>query len=166
VTLYEPLACYRQHDRNETQRHTIESERFAHAFHHASFKLDYFARRCRSWGLRFDPAAARNRSIWLLECRLSTDKLAPIKNARGEPIWRTLSRALKACIDAHLPMSNRIIRGAWFFIVAISPRAIARPLIAVRFTTAARPVWFERLLSKITNVARWHGPLHTPPSNP
>jgi glycosyltransferase involved in cell wall biosynthesis len=162
VTLYEPLACYRLHDSNDSLRHTVESARFAHAFRHSSFKLDYFERRCHFWGLPFDPAAARNRSIWLLECRLAADKLASVKDPMGEPIWRTLSRALKACIDARMPLSNRIIRGAWFIIVAISPRAVARRLIALRFIITERPAWLERLLGIIVNITSWRGPLRTP----
>jgi glycosyltransferase involved in cell wall biosynthesis len=157
VTLYEPLACYRHHDSNDNLWHTIEGARFAHAFHRESFKLDYFARRCQSWGLPFDPAAARNRSIWLLECRLAADKLASVKDPIGEPIWRTLARALKACIDARLPISYRVARGAWFVIVAISPRIIARRLIALRFIITERPAWFERFLGIIANISGRRG---------
>ena len=112
VTLYEPLACCRLHDSNDNLWGTIESARFAHALRRESFALDYFARRCQFWGLPFDPAAARNRPIFLLECRLAADKLASVKDPMGEPIWRTLGRALKACINSHLPVSNRIIRAA------------------------------------------------------
>jgi len=162
VTLYEPLACYRLHDSNVSLMHTVESERFAFAFRHASYKFDYFARRCQVWGLPFDPAAARNRSIWLLECRLAAAKLASVKDPMGEPIWRTLSRALKACLDARLPVSNRLVRGAWFVIVAISPRTIARRLIALRFTITERPAWLERLLGIIVNISSWRGSLLTP----
>jgi glycosyltransferase involved in cell wall biosynthesis len=166
VTLYEPLACYRLHDSNVSLMHTVECARFAFAFRHASFKLDYFARRCQFWGLPFDPDAARNRSIWLLECRLAADKLASVKDPMGEPIWRTLSRALKACVDAHLPVSNRIVRGAWFVIVAISPRTVAGRLIALRFTITERPAWLERLLGIIVNISSWRGWLLTPTTKP
>jgi hypothetical protein len=145
---------------------TVENARFDFAFRHASFKLDYFARRCRFWGLPFDAAAARNRSIWLLECRLAADKLAYGKDPMGEPIWRTLSRALKACVDAHLPVSNRIIRGAWFVSVAISPRAVARWLIVLRFISYDRPAWFEPLLRIIVNISSWRGSLLRPTTKP
>jgi glycosyltransferase involved in cell wall biosynthesis len=157
VTLYEPLACYRLHDSNDNLWQTIETARFAHAFRRESFKLDYFARRCQSWGLPFDPAAARNRSIWLLQCRLAADKLASVKDPMGEPIRRTLSRALKACIDAHLPLSYRIVRAAWFVIVAISPRTVARRLIALRFIIAERPAWLEPLLGILANIRSRRG---------
>jgi glycosyltransferase involved in cell wall biosynthesis len=166
MTLYEPLACYRLHDSNNSLRHTIHGARFAHAFRHSSFKLDYFARRCQFWGLPFDPAAARNRSLWLLECRLAADKLAAAKDPLGAPIWRTLSRALKACVDAQLPVSNRIIRGAWFVSVAIAPRVIAKRLIALRFIVTERPAWFERVLTAIANITGWRGPPRRPLANP
>jgi glycosyltransferase involved in cell wall biosynthesis len=162
VTLYEPLACYRLHDSNDNSWQTIESARFAHAFRRESFKLDYFAQRCQFWGLSFDPAAARNRSLWLLQCRLAAGKLASVKDPVTEPVWRTLCRALNACMHARLPVSHRIIRGAWFVAVAISPRTVARRMIALRFIITERPAWFERLLSIIANVRRWRGSLHAP----
>ncbi len=166
VTLYEPVACYRLHGSNDNLWQTIESARFAHAFRRESFKLDYFARRCQSWGLPFDPAAARNRSIWLLQCRLAADKLASVQDPMREPIWRTLSRALKACIDAHLPVSYRMVSAAWFVIVAISPRTVARRLIALRFIITERPAWFERLLGVIANISSWRGSPRIPTTNP
>jgi hypothetical protein len=112
VTLYEPLACYRLHDSNDNLWGTIESARFAHNSRRESFRLHYFAQRCQFWGLPFDPVAVRNHSSFLLECRLAADKLASVKDPTGEPIWRTLCRALKACIDSLLPVSNRIIRAS------------------------------------------------------
>ena len=166
VTLYQPLASYRVHDGGYTSRHTIENVRFAHAFRHYDFKLDYFRRRCQFWGLPFDPDVARNRSLWVLECRLAADKLASVRDPMGEPIWRTLSRALKACIDAHLPVSNRIIRAAWFVIVAVSPRIVARRVIALRFISHERPAWLERLTGVIANITSWRRPLRTPTTNP
>jgi len=84
----------------------------------------------------------------------------------GEPIWRTLSRALKACVDAHLPVSNRIIRGAWFVSVAISPRTVARRLIVLRFVSYDRPAWFEPLLGIIANISSGLRSLRTPTTKP
>ena len=156
MTIYEPLACYRVHDSNDSLRQTIGNARFAHAFRHSSFKLDYFAQRCRFWGIPFDPAAARNRSLWLLECRLAADKLAATEDPLRQPLYRTLFRALRACIDAPLPVPNRMIRAVWFLIVAFSPRAVARCVIALRFIVTERPAWFERALA-IMNIIPWRG---------
>jgi glycosyltransferase involved in cell wall biosynthesis len=165
VTLYEPLACYRLHDSNFSLWQTLDNARFIHAFRHEAFKLDYFSWRCHFWGLPFDPAAARNRSIWLLQCRLAADKLASVKDPMGEPLWRTVSRALKACIDAHLPASHGIIRGAWFVIVAVSPRPVASRLIALRFIITERPKWFEPFLSIVAKISIRRGSLRTPSTN-
>jgi hypothetical protein len=118
-------------------------------------KLDYFTERCRIWGIAFDPAAARNRSIWALECRLAADKLASSKEPLEDPILHTLSRALKACIDEELTVSNRIICAAWFLIVAMSPRAFARRLIELRYQVLARPARFELVLRTIINLTGW-----------
>ena len=165
MTIYEPLACYRVHDSNDSLRQTIGSARFAHAFRHSSFKLDYFARRCQTWGISFDPAAACNRSLWLLECQLAADKLASADDPRRQPLHRTLFRALKACEIAPLSASNRMIRAAWFLIVAASPRPIARRAIALRFIVTQRPRWIERALT-IINTIGWRGPPRRPAANP
>ena len=109
------------------------------------------------WGVKFDPVAARNCSIWSLECRLVVDKFSGDKDPLDEPVWYTLFRALKACMRARLPLSNRIIRAAWFVSVAISPRVFARRLIVLRLVITERPAWFERILTTVANIASWRG---------
>lgn len=89
--------------------------------------------------MKFDPVAARNCSIWSLECRLVVDKFSGDKDPLDEPVWYTLFRALKACMRARLPLSNRIIRAAWFVSVAISPRVFARRLIVLRLVITESP---------------------------
>jgi hypothetical protein len=82
VTLYEPLACYRGHDSNlyairPFTRHSL-LEYWTRILDSVSFDLEYFASRCRKWGI-LSSNIARNRSIWALECRLIADKLASDK---------------------------------------------------------------------------------------
>jgi glycosyltransferase involved in cell wall biosynthesis len=115
VTLYEPLACYRVHDRNLYAIRTIDAALFTRMLNSVSFELEYFASRCRKWGIPFNPAVAGNRSIWALECRLMADKLASNKSGCGkdssyQPIFLTLCWALRACVEARLPISSRIVR--------------------------------------------------------
>jgi len=107
VTIYEPLACYRIHDSNDNMFHVIDKARFDKLSRYITLKLDYFAGRCRIWGFAFDQTAARNRSVWGLECRLVCGKLASSRDPREDPVWRTLARAVKAYIDAtEMPVSN------------------------------------------------------------
>jgi glycosyltransferase involved in cell wall biosynthesis len=157
VTIYEPLACYRIHDSNDSMAYVVDKARFDKMSRYFVCKLDYLVGRCRSWGVKFDPVAARNCSIWWLECRLVADKLSAARNPLGEPVWQTLSRALKACIRTPLPLSNRIMRAAWLVSVAVSPRVFARRLIALRFVITQRSAWFERLLTTVVNITAWRG---------
>jgi glycosyltransferase involved in cell wall biosynthesis len=157
VTIYEPLACYRIHDSNDNMLNSIDKARFDKMSRYYSLKLDYFTRRCRVWQIAFDPIAARNRSIWALECRLVADKLVCRRERLDDPVWLTLFRALKACIGAELPVSNRMIRVAWFIVVAVGPRFVARRLIAIRFIIEKRPTWVEPILRKIANISGWRG---------
>jgi glycosyltransferase involved in cell wall biosynthesis len=157
VTIYEPLGCYRMHDSNDNMFNRIDKARFDKMSRYFTLTLDYFAGRCRMWGIAFDPTAARNRSIWGLECRLAADKLASSGHSLADPIWRTLLRALKACMDAELPISNRIMRGAWFLSVAVSPRPLARRLIILRYMVMERPAWFEPVLGTVANITGRRG---------
>jgi hypothetical protein len=149
ATIYEPLACYRMHNSNLWAITAIDPKQFSAKYRTFLLKNYYLAHRCGKWGIPFNPAAAANKSIWPLECRLIVDKLAPGRDPLREPIQRTLSRALKACADARLPLSNRIMRAAWFAGVAITPRTVARRLIALRFVVTERPSWFEQVLTSV-----------------
>jgi|SRR6516162_3346171 len=161
VTLYEPLACYRIHDRNLYATRAIDATQFTKLLDTFAFELEYFAARCRNWGVLFDPAVARNRSLWALECRLIIDKLTSINyrsanHSSSPPVICTLYRALRACVDAKLPISNRVVRAWWLVGVAVSSSSIARRLIALRFVPSERPAWFEHALTTIVNGARYH----------
>jgi hypothetical protein len=164
VTLYEPLACYRVHDRNLYAIRGVDAAQFTSMLDSVSFELEYFASRCRKWGIPFNPAVAGNRSIWALECRLMADKLASDKSGCGkdsscQPIFRTLYRALRAGVEARLPISSRIIHALWLISVAISAQPVVRRLIALRFVVDKRPAWFSRLLAN-ENPTGWRSLSH------
>ena len=121
VTIDEPLAWYRLHDSNLYAMNTFERAHFTMMLQTFEGKLDYLAGRCRKWGVRFDPAVARNRSSFLLECRLVTAKLAPANDLSREPILKILYYGLKAHIGGTVPRMVQIIRAVWFLIVALGP---------------------------------------------
>jgi glycosyltransferase involved in cell wall biosynthesis len=149
VTLHEPLGCYRIHGRNLYAFNTISGARFAAKSRTFELKVNYLARRCRSWGIPFDPAAALNGAIWLHECRLCAAKLS---NGTAELVPFTLGGAIKACTRAQLPIVNRMLRIIWFIAVAAAPQVLANLLIALRFVPSQRPVWFETLLIKLSKI--------------
>jgi glycosyltransferase involved in cell wall biosynthesis len=154
ITLYEPIACYRIHDQNLYALTAVDSAYFTRMLDGLTLELEYFAARCRIWHIPFDPTAAYSRSLWALECRLIADKLTPVerrstKQSLRQPVLRILYRALPACIEARLPISNRIIRVGWLIGVALSPSFLARRLIALRFIARQRPAWLERALTTL-----------------
>jgi glycosyltransferase involved in cell wall biosynthesis len=158
VTIYEPLACYRKHDQNLFYPNTLDHARFEKMARTCILKLDYLSLRCRFWGIDFDVPAVRDRSLHLLECRLTAAKLAPLGTPH-EPISRTLRRALRACCTTPGPFMPRIVLAGWFFSVAVTPRTLAKRLIELRFIVTGRPAWFERLLTKVmklgSNRSKW-----------
>jgi glycosyltransferase involved in cell wall biosynthesis len=151
LTIHEPFACYRIHDSNLYRLRAVNRANFVRLLNYSAVELEYFAGRCRRWGIPFDPAGARTRSLWLLECQLIADKLTSTnslsaKDTSRETVFGNLSRALRACVDARLKISSRMIRAVWLLSVAISPRFVATRIIALRFVCEKRPVWLERLL--------------------
>ena len=143
ISLSEPFACYRIHAANLYRPTVADAEQFTRMLNYFAHEIEYFTRRCRSWGVPFDPVAARNHSLWALECRLIADKLAynnsPAVTDSSHHSARILFRALRVCVRARLPMLTRIIRAGWLISIAISPKSIARRLIALRFIPSARP---------------------------
>jgi glycosyltransferase involved in cell wall biosynthesis len=168
VTIHEPLACYRVHDSNLFLPNTIDHARFVRMSHTFALRLNYLAQRCRKWEIPFDAVAARNRSPWLLECRLVTTKLAPANDSSREPISKIFYYGLRAYIGDKGPVVVRIVRALWFLSVALSPKRLASWLIALRFRTAQRPRWLALLLAKLTKVktSAWHGSPRTRETNP
>jgi glycosyltransferase involved in cell wall biosynthesis len=143
ISLSEPFACYRIHDANLYRLTVADAEQFTRMLNYFAHEIEYFTGRCRSWGVPFDPVAVRNHSLWALECRLIADKLAynksPAVTDSSHHSARILFHALRACVRAPLPMLTRIIRAGWLISVVVSPKSIARRLIALRFIPSARP---------------------------
>jgi glycosyltransferase involved in cell wall biosynthesis len=151
VTLYDPLACYRLHRDNLYAITVVDTTHIVKLLEYFTNKLEYFAERCRTWGIPFDPTLASNHSLWYLECRLMILKLTCYRkrSADGwarEPILRILYRALRACINSPLPIFDRILRAGWIICIVGSTKPIAKRLIAVRFVAGERPAWLKRLL--------------------
>jgi glycosyltransferase involved in cell wall biosynthesis len=158
VTIREPLACYRFHDNNLYLMNRLDSAHFTYALKSTTAKLDYLAGRCRKWGISFDPSAARNRSPWLLDCRLVTTKLAAANDRSRTPVREILYYGLKAHIRDKGPKSAGVARALWFLGVALSPRPVAAWLIGLRFVVGQRPRWFARLFARLRNVSNaWRG---------
>jgi glycosyltransferase involved in cell wall biosynthesis len=156
ATIYQPLAHYRIHDRNRSLQDTVAVARFTTALRRFDLKLGYLEQRCRTWGIPFDSRAARDSSLWALECRLIATKLAVGEKPRRECLFYILRCALKSFDHAPLSFSNRLIRIVWFFCVAIAPRFVAMHLIALRFIVSLRPAWFERLFNVLrVSRTRW-----------
>jgi glycosyltransferase involved in cell wall biosynthesis len=152
ITIYQPLAYYRIHDRNLYTTGQIDQFHFSMLLDSFTIRFDYLARRCQHLGISFDPSRARDFSLWPLECKLCAHKLSYPRDPSREPLNRTVFHALRACLGAELPISNRLIRAAWVLSVALSPRPLAKRLITVRFAVKERPPWFEGILSAMVNI--------------
>jgi hypothetical protein len=134
------------HNNNLNAINSIENTNFAVKRRYSELKIDYMARCCQHWGIRFDAAAARKGSVWHQECRLFAAKLA--EEPVDEPISITLCGAIKSYIRTPTPFAYLIIRIVWLVSVAAGPPAHASRLLALRFVPGQRPGWLNRLLIK------------------
>jgi hypothetical protein len=155
ATIHEPLAYRRIHGGNLYAVSAVDASHFAMMSRAYAVKLDYLSGRCRKWRIPFDPAVARNRSVWQLECRLAAAKLAFAKDPSREPILNILSCGIKACMRDPGPMTLRIARMLWFVSLAAASRGLARRLIALRFLVGERPRWVKRLFGGLFKFRRF-----------
>ena len=144
VTLTEPLARYRIHSSNWSQHNELSPTRFLKYLHGQDLKMVYFQDRCRAWGMEFDPEEARRRSVWYLQCQMTAAKLSSPGEASISPM-RVLGRAMRAVPRLPASAKQRAIMMTWFTAVALTPRDVAKDLIAVRFIVGHRPRWLERI---------------------
>jgi hypothetical protein len=93
-------------------------------------------------GAPFDPAAARNGSIWSADWPRA-----------GLPGITTLCRAISGCVGAQLPPVNRILRIVRLVSIATAPRALVRWLIGFRFVPSQRPARFQPVFIKVLSFA-------------
>jgi glycosyltransferase involved in cell wall biosynthesis len=143
ATLTEPLVRYRMHGSNWSQHNELTLARFLKYLHAQDQKMVYFRDRCRAWGMEFDPEKARRRSAWYLQCQMAVAKLSPPGEAPISPM-RVLAQAMRAVPRLPASAKQRGIMMAWLTAVALTPRGVAKDLIAVRFIVGHRPRWLER----------------------
>jgi glycosyltransferase involved in cell wall biosynthesis len=147
VTLHEPLACYRVHGGNLYAVNSIGAVHFKKLLRTFDVKLNYLAWCCQTRGITFNSAEVRARSQWALECEFIVAKLEPGPWTKQ---WRTVNSIyalMKSYLNGPMPLSQRILRIAWFLTVLVCPRSIASHLIALRFVASERPAYFQRLLN-------------------
>ena len=144
VTLHEPLVRYRMHGSNWSQHNELSPARFLKHLHAQDQKMAYFQDRCRAWGMEFDPEEARRRSVWYLQCQMAVAKLSSPGEAPISPM-RVLGRAMRAVPRLPASAKQRAIMMTWFTAVALTPRDVAKDVIAVRFIVGHRPRWLERI---------------------
>jgi glycosyltransferase involved in cell wall biosynthesis len=154
VTLHEPLACYRVHGGNLYAVNSVDDTHFKMLLHTFEIKLNYLADRCQTWGIPFNSAAVRARSPWALECELILTKLTSPRCTAERYTVGKLYSIVYQYLSGPMPPYQRILRSAWCFSVFVTPKRIARRLIAMRFAASQRPAWLQRLV-RIGKISFW-----------
>jgi hypothetical protein len=124
ATIYEPLACYHKHDGNLVYSNTIDHARSQKMADTCILKLDYLGLRCRFWGIEFDAATIRDRSLHLLEYRLAAAKLDPV-GAPRERVNVTLRHGAMGMLHSPGAALAADVLAAWFVGVAV-PRELSQ----------------------------------------
>jgi glycosyltransferase involved in cell wall biosynthesis len=143
LTLHDPLVYYRMHTCSEWQSGVISKARFERQAVYFNHKIEYIANRCLLWGVEFNAKVAAQRSLPTFEYRLAASRLTNFGVADRETPCRLLMPALRACRASHVSPWHKVVRGLWLTAVALTPRALAHWLIAMRFVPARRPKWLE-----------------------
>jgi hypothetical protein len=148
VTLTEPLARYRMHAANDSCQNELNSDRFGNYIRQYDDKLAYFRDRCETWGLAFDPEAAKRRSIRYLEYLMVASRLLPSGDGRRVPPHLVFQDAVGAILGAPLPGKRKGLLLSWFGLMAFSPLSVAKRLASIRFVIANRPRWVEAVIGR------------------
>jgi glycosyltransferase involved in cell wall biosynthesis len=154
ATLDRVLGCYRVHGANDGAQKALAAEKFArfirHDQHRAALLREHAAR--RGFVVDGDPLL---RAILHLQYRLASLRLLPERHPiPGERAWSVARHGIAAAWDAKERPAARLVVMAWFLAVAVLPRPLAVPLIALRFVPASRPAVLGALLRRLGALRR------------
>jgi len=154
VALREPLVGYRYHDENMGATTELRPEKL-----HFYVELDLprnaiLLEEARRTGF---PLTARTieRGFYFAQYRLVSCKLRPdLHPIAGDTLRRATWRLLEAAAVAPDRPLRRACVAIWGLAVALAPRAVARHLTSLRFSSMARPPALDRLFLRFGLVRR------------
>lgn len=150
ITLRKPLGFYRVHDRNTSAHAELTATRFERYAKDAEERARYLRDSCERLG--FDlPDDIVDNDLGRWESLLAAAVVKP--SSRLQLLLPTLRAAFGSILDP----GQRMMHAAWATVLALSPRPLARNLLAQRFIFGRRSRFAEGLLQKVWQVGRLTG---------
>ena len=146
-TLRKSLGRYRVHDRNTSAHNELTAERFERYVLDSRERARYLADSCRRLGYDLPDNIIEN-DLGFWESRLAA---AVLKPERRLPL---LIPTLRAALSSILDPGQRLMHAVWATALVLSPRPIARHLLAQRFIFNRRSRLAEMLLRNIWRFGR------------
>jgi glycosyltransferase involved in cell wall biosynthesis len=154
VVLREPLVGYRYHDENMGAATELRPEKLNFYVALDLPRNAMLLEEARRTGF---PLTARviERGFYFAQYRLVSCKLRPdLHPIEGDTLRRATWRFLEAAAAAPDRPLRRALVAIWGLSVALAPRPIARQLMALRFSSMARPRALDRLFHRLGLVRR------------
>jgi glycosyltransferase involved in cell wall biosynthesis len=139
VVLRDPLVCYRFHGNNIAAAIDVPPERLNFYVSLDLPRNEFLVEEARRLGIKLTPRIVE-RGFYFAQYRLASRKLRPdLHPIKDDSLLRVVSRFLEAAAVAPDRLLRRVLIAGWGLAVALAPRRLARSLVSLRFSAAARP---------------------------
>jgi hypothetical protein len=152
VTIDRVLGYYRLHGANDGAQQSLAAEKFAKFITMDMARSAFLREHAGRLGLTLE-GEPNDRAILHLQYRLASLKLnAATHPVAGETVADVTRLALAAAAASCDRLPSRVMVVGWSLAVALSPRTLARRLIAWRFVPQSRSALLKRLLGRLRIV--------------
>jgi glycosyltransferase involved in cell wall biosynthesis len=149
------LGSYRIHGANHWALDTVVPAKFGDYINQKEKELAFLRRHAAARGVDFPAIDRARHALTFLEYRLAALKLRQQHAWSGSDRARHLCwAALGAIWRAEGSLSRRSFLLAWFLMLAAARGRLARKLIDLRYTAAARPAFVNRMLAALKILHR------------
>jgi glycosyltransferase involved in cell wall biosynthesis len=154
VALREPLVGYRFHDENMGAAIELRPEKLGYYVALDLPRNELLLEEARRTGFPLSPRIVE-RGFYFAQHRLVSRKLRPdLHPIVGDTLSRATWRLLEAAAVAPDRPLRRALVAVWGLAVALAPRAVAQRLVALRFSSLARPPALDRMFYLLGLVRR------------
>lgn len=145
ITIYEPLALYRVHNRNASGFASLAPGKIALEQSRFIARLDHLRRICTRLGIDAS-AVPRGEDMSFVAERRIMELIAaeePIPFSLVTSLWGRLGRSI-------LPINFKIMVSFWAAAILVSPRGARKTLLRWRFNPWSRPAMLRRAIASVS----------------
>ena len=148
ITLRKALGCYRVHEHNTSEHAELSVKRFERYAKDFEERQRFLQDSCQKLGIKIADDLIRN-DLPYWESKLAATVLMP--NASRWPfLWPTVRASLTSILD----IGQRTVHAVWAAGLVLTPRPVARYLLAQRFIFNERSRFAEAMLSQVWRLGQ------------